>query len=907
MIIKEVKIDNFGGLLNKIISLNKGLNVIYGENEKGKSRIEAFIKIMLYGFSPKRGKGDSERVKYSSFKGGTIQGELIIEDQKREYIIKRSFGMTKKEDTSVILDYLTGEEQLWINRDEPGKSFLGINKSTFEKTLFIGQLQVAFTKDKEEEIMDKITDVFGCSQDEVSVAKALEKIENLKKELTTTRGVGALDLLKKKHSTIIQERYEAYKLSEKNLEWEQELLTEKMKREELEEDIEKLQIYKKYLKRSNLQKEYKDIVEYLKKSEELKRREAELENDLGSGKDSIDEAFIDELKEENRLYLGKLDSLEELKEEVFNHQIEARNIKHEYEKYKFLDLFGDDIKGKIIELKYEQKNLEEKLSYLNNIKGSKELDEKELKNKINDLGEIILVKGIKNEIEESLREYEDKLKDIKNLAENTKIERYIEKKIKQKNIMKFIGFSLIVGSSGISFLGFPFIVVGIVGNLIGIMLSYISLSSLKTLNKQKKEKEEIDILSNDINKVEANLKTYMNKLKINNYRELMNCLKKYSSFMEYEQRMLVRIEEKEKIIDEEGYGAAHNKYKKNEEMIKSLLEISSCDNLEDILEKINIYEKLKVQLEAIEVRSVEEDKVIKGLMVDIEDKENKLRDKLRMMDLDLGNLLDIEIYIKEYKEKLRKCSEVHSNLLSMEETYKVLLKNRDIGAIKEDLKDIINDKNQYDYESEEEIEAEEKKKSRENIECEKRIKDLENSIATRLLGKRDIITIEEEIEELEEKIQGYSKKLKGAELAFNTLKESFEEVSRNVIPTLNMSILDNFKYLTQEIYGEIKLSENYEMMVREGSNLFKGNFLSNGAWDQLYLSLRLAFIEILFKEIECPIILDDAFVQYDNKRREQALLLINKKLKGQGLIFTCQEIEERLIKKNNIDANFIIL
>ena len=252
----------------------------------------------------------------------------------------------------------------------------------------------------------------------------------------------------------------------------------------------------------------------------------------------------------------------------------------------------------------------------------------------------------------------------------------------------------------------------------------------------------------------------MNKLKINNYRELMNCLKKYSSFREYEERVLVRIEEKEKIIDEEGYGIAHNKYKKNEEMIKSLLEISNCDNLEEVLEKINIYEKLKTQLESMEFKSLEREKIIKGLMVDIEDKENKLRDKLRIMDLDLGNLLDIEIYIKEYKEKLKKCNEVHSNLLSMEETYKALLKDRDIGAIKEDLKDIINDKNQYDYESEEEIEAEEKKKSKENIECEKKIKDLENSIATRLLGKRDIISIEEELEELEEKIKEIQQKIK---------------------------------------------------------------------------------------------------------------------------------------------------
>jgi len=907
MIIKELRIDNFGGLLNKVISLNSGLNVIYGENEKGKSRIEAFIKIMLYGFSPKRGKGDSDRVKYSSFKGGTIQGELIIENQKKEYIIKRSFGATKKDDTSLILDYLTGEEQLLINPEEPGKSFLGINKSTFEKTLFIGQLAVAFTKDKEEEIMDKITDIFGCSQDEVTVTKALEKIENMKKSLTTARGVGTLDLLKKKHSEILQERYEAYKLSEKNLEWEQELQSERMKRENLEEGIEKLQIYKKYLKKSNLQKEYKDILEYLKKSEELKRRETDLESDLGTGKDIIDEVFIDRLKEENRLYLGKLDELESIKEEAFNNQVKVKAIKNDYDKYKFLDLFGDGIKDKIINLKYEQKNLEEKLSYLNNIKKSKELDEKELKNRLDDLGEIILVKAIKNEIEDSLREYEDKLKYIKNLAENTRIETGIEKKSKHKNINKLIGFSLVIGGGIISLLGFPFIIIGIIGILSGLVLSILSMISLKKLNKQTKAKEEIDRISQDINKVEAKLKTYMNKLKINNYRELMNSLKKYSSFVEYEQRFLVRIEEKEKIIHEECYGDANNKYKKNEEMIKSLLEISNCDNLEDVLEKINIYEKLKVQIESIEFKALEEDKVIKELMVDILDRENKLRDKLRIMDLDLGSLLDIEIYIKEYKEKLRKCSEVHSNLLAMEETYKVLLKDRDISEIKEDLKDIINDKNQYDYESEEEIETEEKKKAKENIECEKNIKDLENSIATRLLGKRDVIAIEEEIEDLEEKIEVGNKKLRGAKLAFNTLKDSFEEISRDVTPALNSSILDNFKYLTKERYGEIKLSDNYEMMVRDGNNLFKGNFLSNGAFDQLYLSLRLAFIELLFKEAECPIILDDAFVQYDIKRREKALLLINKKLKGQGLIFTCQDIEEKLLKKNHIDGNFIIL
>ena len=42
MIIKELKIDSFGGVENKIIHLSKGLNLVYGENEAGKSTIEIF-------------------------------------------------------------------------------------------------------------------------------------------------------------------------------------------------------------------------------------------------------------------------------------------------------------------------------------------------------------------------------------------------------------------------------------------------------------------------------------------------------------------------------------------------------------------------------------------------------------------------------------------------------------------------------------------------------------------------------------------------------------------------------------------------------------------------------------------------------------------------------------------------
>ena len=230
MIIKSLKIYSFGCLTNKEFKFEKGLNLIYGENEKGKSTIEAFIKIMLYGFSSKKINGISERKKYMPFNGSSIKGEMTVESNGKHYIIQRTFGSTKKNDTSNVIDSLSGEEVKEINYDEPGKSFLGINRATFEKTLYISQLGVSIEKDKEEEIMDRITSMLGCGENEVPIERALKKLEDMKRTLVTARGLGSLDLLKKDKLSLSQERYEGYKIAEKNLKWENQLLLEKKKK-----------------------------------------------------------------------------------------------------------------------------------------------------------------------------------------------------------------------------------------------------------------------------------------------------------------------------------------------------------------------------------------------------------------------------------------------------------------------------------------------------------------------------------------------------------------------------------------------------------------------------------------------------------------------------------------------------
>lgn len=56
MIINKIHIISFAGLKDKIIELSDETNLIYGENEKGKSTIQNFIRIWLYGMNAKRSK-----------------------------------------------------------------------------------------------------------------------------------------------------------------------------------------------------------------------------------------------------------------------------------------------------------------------------------------------------------------------------------------------------------------------------------------------------------------------------------------------------------------------------------------------------------------------------------------------------------------------------------------------------------------------------------------------------------------------------------------------------------------------------------------------------------------------------------------------------------------------------------
>ena len=176
MIIRELNIVSFGKHFDKRIELNHGVNVIYGENESGKSTLAAFIHAMIYGVEKKRGKPSPDSIygKYQPVKEGW-SGSMKFEHDGRIYEIFRTFPDGKE---PVVVDLATG---LLVEFDVIKEAF-GEEK-VFDSTLYI-------TQDKSDDSGKLIENVsayvqkVSCGRDEhLDVRAGKKKLKNTVKEL----------------------------------------------------------------------------------------------------------------------------------------------------------------------------------------------------------------------------------------------------------------------------------------------------------------------------------------------------------------------------------------------------------------------------------------------------------------------------------------------------------------------------------------------------------------------------------------------------------------------------------------------------------------------------------------------------------------------------------------------------
>lgn len=290
MKINKLQINAFGNLENKEIELSENINVIYGKNEAGKSTLLKFIVDSLYGISKnKRGKEFSDYDRYKPWKTEEFSGKISYTlDNGKKYEVFRDFN---KKNPKIYDEELNDVSKEFTIDKTYGNQFFfeqtKIDEDTFLSTLASMQQEVRLGKQEQNILVQKIANLAGTGDDNVSYKKAIEKINKRQvEEIGTLRTQGRpINIVKDEKFKLQDEigELEEYKDKQYEIEELKQGLEEKVKQNE-----EKLKLIK----------ELKELEE---KEIQEKQKIALNENIINANKQKIEELKINKNNLENAL------------------------------------------------------------------------------------------------------------------------------------------------------------------------------------------------------------------------------------------------------------------------------------------------------------------------------------------------------------------------------------------------------------------------------------------------------------------------------------------------------------------------------------------------------------------------------------------------------------------------------
>ena len=133
-------------------------------------------------------------------------------------------------------------------------------------------------------------------------------------------------------------------------------------------------------------------------------------------------------------------------------------------------------------------------------------------------------------------------------------------------------------------------------------------------------------------------------------------------------------------------------------------------------------------------------------------------------------------------------------------------------------------------------------------------------------------------------------------LAEEKIRSAAGKLGQQTSNFLNRRASEIFAELTEGKYRGIEADERLEIAVWDGERRVRAEQLSRGTLEQIYFSIRMAAAELLQEE-PMPVILDDTFVFYDDKRLESALKWLRRQ-ERQVIIFTCQRREGEMLHED---------
>lgn len=180
MFIEKGYIRDFGGAKDLEFSLDKGMNIIYGANESGKSTIAAFIKFMFYGFGDK-----AERNRYYSWGSKSASGTLTVCSDAKHYRIEREY-IENAGDKTVIIDLDINSPV--FEGHSPEDIFFGVSGEVFSHTAYIGQASGGYINGSR--VSSSIENILFSADENIDTDRALKRLDDARVLLAHKKGKG---------------------------------------------------------------------------------------------------------------------------------------------------------------------------------------------------------------------------------------------------------------------------------------------------------------------------------------------------------------------------------------------------------------------------------------------------------------------------------------------------------------------------------------------------------------------------------------------------------------------------------------------------------------------------------------------------------------------------------------------
>ena len=296
MKINKLKINSYGKLKEKEIDLKDGINIIYGQNEAGKSTLINFIINSFYGISKnKKGKEVSDYDKYKPWVGEDFSGKVEYElDNKEKFEIYRDFNKKNPKIFNENMEDISKEFNIDKNK---GNEFFyeqtKIDEDLFLSTLAINQNEVKLENQAQNFLIQKIANLAQTGDDSTSFKKVIDRINRRQlDEVGTDRSrEKPINVVGKKLQELLNEKENLEKYKNFKYEFEEQ-------ENDLNSEIINLENENNFLREIKLLNENEKIEnEKIKIKENIKKENSEKINLLNNK--------INELKNNNKNILKK--------------------------------------------------------------------------------------------------------------------------------------------------------------------------------------------------------------------------------------------------------------------------------------------------------------------------------------------------------------------------------------------------------------------------------------------------------------------------------------------------------------------------------------------------------------------------------------------------------------------------